>query len=403
MSYSLVGIVAILILLITHFEVILKRGNIEKIPAFKQYRVFIIANALFYVNDILWGIFDYVNNDTASFIVTVGYFLFMSVAVFLWARYIIKYLETDSLNGKIATILAALVPLFCISILIANFFQPIFFEFVDGVYTPHAARYAFLTSLMSLYVIVAAYAFISIKFSKKKLVIRCIIIGTFGIFLAVSILLQLLYPSMPLYTLGCAVGISLIKTHVVNSEKTELAISLSEVNQKVEKQSEELSNAMELAYSDPLTGAKSKHAYVEFEDNIDNLIRNEEIDEFAVLVFDVNYLKNINDALGHDIGDRYLTESCALIKDFFKYSDVYRYGGDEFIIILEGVDYAKRKELIESFRATVKKNKTQNKPVIATGLSDYIKGKDHSIRTVFNRADKDMYANKKILKASDAK
>ena len=221
--------------------------------------------------------------------------------------------------------------------------------------------------------------------------------------MAFAILLQLLYSSQPLFAIGCAVSIALIKTHVINTEKNELVVSLSKVNKQVEKQNEELSTAIELAYSDPLTGAKSKHAYVEFEDNIDKLIHNEEIDEFAVLVFDVNYLKNINDTLGHDVGDKYLTESCKLIKDFFKYSDVYRYGGDEFIIILEGVDYAKRKELIESFRATVKKNKQEDKPVVATGLSDYIKGKDHSLRSVFNRADKDMYANKKILKANDGK
>ena len=403
MTYSLVGIVALLILLITHFEVIFKIGNIDKIPAFKQYRAFITATAFFYVSDILWGIFDYVNNDTAAYVVTVFYFLFMSTVVFLWARYIIKYLETKPINGKVATIIASLVPMFCISILIINFFRPIFFEFVNTEYVPHTARYAFLFALMSLYIIVATYALISIKFSKKKIVVRCILIAVFGFNMAVAVLLQLLYPSQPLYTIGNAVSIALIKTHVINTEKNELASSLSQVNEKVEKQSEELAGVMELAYSDPLTGAKSKHAYVEFEDNIDNLIRNDEIDEFAVLVFDVNYLKNINDALGHDVGDRYLTESCTLIKEFFKYSDVYRYGGDEFIIILEGVDYAKRKELVETFRKTVVKNKSQNKPVIATGLADYVKGKDHSLRSVFNRADKDMYVNKKYLKSNDAK
>ena len=403
MSYSLVGIVALLILLITHFEVIIKKGNIDKIPAYKQYRLFIIATALFYITDILWGIFDHYDLDIAGLIITSFYFLLMSVSVFLWARYSFNYLEQRRTNTMVATIIATLVPIFGITVLIVNFFNPIFFEFVDGNYIPHTARYAFLTSLMGLYLIVSIYVFIFIKFARKKLIVRYIIIGVFGIEMAAALLSQLFNPSLPLYSLGCAVGISLIKTYVVNNEKNELEVSLSKINKQVEKQSEELSNAIELAYSDPLTGAKSKHAYVEFEDNIDNLIHNEEIDEFAVLVFDVNYLKNVNDTLGHDIGDRYLIESCAMIKESFKYSDVYRYGGDEFIIILEGVDYAKRKELVETFRETVKKNKTQNKPVIATGLSDYVKGKDHSLRSVFNRADKDMYANKKILKGNDAK
>ena len=405
MSYSLVPIVALSILLITHFEVIFKIGNIEKIPAYKQYRFFVIIVGLFYVSDMLWGIFDYYHLATFNYAVTVFYFVLLSLTVFTWILYVVRYLEERRITSLVVSIIGLLFPLFCLAIIVVNFFTPIFFEFLeDGTYVPHTARYAFLSIQMALQAIIAIYSFVSIRLTNnKRLKTRYFIIGFFCVEMVASILLQLLYAWLPLYSLGCAVGVALIKAHVVNIEKSELATSLSKANKQVKEQSEELSNAIELAYSDPLTGAKSKHAYVEFEDNIDTLIRQEEIDEFAVLVFDVNYLKSINDALGHDVGDRYLTESCALIKEFFKYSDVYRYGGDEFIIILEGVDYAKRQELVAAFRETVKKNKGENKPVIATGLSDYIKGKDHSLRTVFNRADKDMYNNKKYLKSNDAK
>ena len=401
MSYALVPIVALTILLITHFEVIFKIGNIEKIPAYKQYRFFVIIVGLFYVSDMLWGIFDHYDFNIASYIITVFYFILLSLTVFTWIRYVVRYLEERKITSWIISIIGLLFPLFCLAIIIVNFFTPIFFEFLeDGTYVPHTARYAFLSIQMFLQGIIAIYSFVSTRLEKdRKLKTRYFIIGFFCVEMVASILLQLLYAMLPLYSLGLAVGIALIKAHVVNTEKSELASDLSSVNKQIAKQSKELTTAIELAYTDSLTGAKSKHAYVEFEDNIDRMIRHEEIDEFAVVEFDLNYLKAINDSLGHDVGDQYIIESFHMIRDFFKYSDVYRFGGDEFVLVLEGVDYAKRKELLESFRKTATENKTKNKPVVASGMSDFIKDKDHSLRNVFNRADHDMYINKKSLKA----
>ena len=401
MSYSLVPIVALSILLITHFEVIFKIGNIEKIPAYKQYRFFVIIVGLFYVSDMLWGIFDYYHLATFNYAVTVFYFVLLSLTVFTWILYVVRYLEERRITSLVVSIIGLLFPLFCLAIIMVNFFTPIFFEFLeDGTYVPHTARYAFLSIQMALQAIIAIYSFVSIRLTNnKRLKTRYFIIGFFCVEMVASILLQLLYAWLPLYSLGLAVGIALIKAHVVNTEKNELASDLSSVNKQIAKQSKELTTAIELAYTDSLTGAKSKHAYVEFEDNIDRMIRHEEIDEFAVVEFDLNYLKAINDSLGHDTGDKYIIESFHMIRDFFKYSDVYRFGGDEFVLVLEGVDYAKRKTLLESFRKTVQDNKNNNKPVVASGMADFIKDKDHSLRNVFNRADNDMYANKKGLKA----
>lgn len=401
MSYSLVGIAALLILLITHFEIIFKIGNVDKIPAYKQYRFFIIFLAHFYITDILWGIFDHFDLDFAGYIITVLYFTFMSISVFFWAVYVVQYLEERKSTKTVMSIIGLLFPIFTLSIIIANFFTPIFFEFVDGEYIPHAARYAFLSALMALYVIIAIYSFISGAITKSKIKTRYMVIGFFGFVLTTAIILQLLHPNLPLYALGCAVGVALIKTYVVNNEKNELAHSLSSVSKKIEKQEAELSNAKELAYTDSLTGARSKHAYVEIEEELDNLIRKGDIEEFAVVEFDLNYLKKINDTLGHDVGDQYIIESYNTIKEFFKYSDIYRYGGDEFVIVLEGVDYAKRKELIEAFKKATIYNKTHNKPVVACGMADFNKDKDNTLKSVFNRADLDMYSNKKELKANE--
>ena len=82
----------------------------------------------------------------------------------------------------------------------------------------------------------------------------------------------------------------------------------------------------------------------------------------------------------------------------FKSSPVFRIGGDEFAVILEGADYQRRAELLESLNQSVIRNIGSREPVAALGLADYTPGEDHSFRSVFERADRNMYERKKELK-----
>ena len=71
-----------------------------------------------------------------------------------------------------------------------------------------------------------------------------------------------------------------------------------------------------------------------------------------VIIMDVNYFKNINDILGHDVGDEILAIISSLIKkNYQKYGKCYRIGGDEFAVILkENLDESGeiKKEFIKS-------------------------------------------------------
>ena len=86
----------------------------------------------------------------------------------------------------------------------------------------------------------------------------------------------------------------------------------------------------------------------------------------------------------------------------FKSSPVFRIGGDEFAVILEGADYERREELLDSLNQSMVKNIGSGEPVAALGLAEYVPGKDHSFRSVFERADRNMYERKKELKALGA-
>jgi len=164
----------------------------------------------------------------------------------------------------------------------------------------------------------------------------------------------------------------------------------------------ERDDAREVAYKDPLTGVNSKHAYVEQEKEMAQKIYAGEAGEFGLVVCDVNGLKHINDTLGHKAGDIYIQDACKLICDYFKHSPVYRIGGDEFAIVLQGHDYEHRHELIDDLNEVIEKNVGTTNVVVSLGLGEFDQEKDNTFHSVFTRADGFMYERKKQLKQMGA-
>lgn len=124
--------------------------------------------------------------------------------------------------------------------------------------------------------------------------------------------------------------------------------------------------------------------------------------DFGVIVCDVNGLKQINDTLGHKAGDAYIQDACRMLCEFFKHSPVFRIGGDEFVIFLEGRDYQTRHEILREINAIIERNIGSNRVVISLGLSDYDSSCDKSFHDVFERADGRMYERKMQLKSMGA-
>ena len=162
---------------------------------------------------------------------------------------------------------------------------------------------------------------------------------------------------------------------------------------------EAIGSAMDMASRDALTGVKNKHAYVQVEIELDKQIEAEKAPEFAVVICDVNGLKQINDSKGHTAGDEFIRSACNLICNNFKHSPVFRIGGDEFVALLKGQDFESREHLMEQFSEIMDENKTKGLVTVAAGISVFVSGKDNRLQDVFERADKAMYINKKILKS----
>ncbi len=90
-----------------------------------------------------------------------------------------------------------------------------------------------------------------------------------------------------------------------------------------------------LASTDVLTKLPNRS---NFTSNLDNYIKEKPTATFAVIFFDVDYFKSINDNYGHDIGDEILRQFSSNIKSAINEDDVLcRFGGDEFVLILKSI------------------------------------------------------------------
>lgn len=398
MYYCAIGVLAILVLLIENYDIVFKRNRDLVKKEWIFYKYFLIAVLCYYLTDVLWGLFDEFKLFYPLYVDTVFYFLAMASGVIFWAKYVVKYLSENNVYGKILTGFSIGFFICVFLLLIVNFFCPILFLIDENsAYQGLVVRYVILLVQIVLLVFVSIYTIISIikkpnALQKKRYIAIC----GFGIIMATFLTIQLWFPLLPLYSIAYMLGTCLLHTFVINAEKEEYKLELEEAFVRENKQHEELKTARALAYTDALTGAGSKLAYINLEEKIDSSIQNKAIDKFAIAIFDINDLKIINDKNGHEFGDQYIKNAYSIIKTFFKNEDVYRIGGDEFIAYLDAgsnIDYDKVKE---EFISEMLKPKKEFEPVVAIGIARY--NNDDTFNDVFRRADKEMYANKNMLK-----
>lgn len=411
MEYALVGFIALLITLTINSDILFIRDESSKLKHNKAYRVFLYVAMIFFLIDGLWGALSETKYEIAIFIDTALFFLTMAFTVVFWAQYVVSYIVSKNKVAKFWNIFLIVVSWIIFAytaiIIIINFFPDtrILFDFnsnkdVNNLnnYNPNIARYILLILQLAMFMLTAIVAFFN-AIKKKTMKYRHFTIGGFGLVMVVSVGAQLAFPELPLYSMGLTLGICIVHTFVVAGEREEYKKNLSSAISFGKEKEQALSDVKSLVYEDPLTGAKSKHAYVEMEDGMDHLIAFKGIKRFAVVVFDVNGLKHINDTKGHDYGDIYIKDCYKTILKHYKGTDIYRFGGDEFVVVLKDLQYERRDELLAAFDKEIEENLGKDLPVVSSGMALFDPNTDNTYRAVFEKADELMYERKRHLKS----
>jgi two-component system cell cycle response regulator len=157
---------------------------------------------------------------------------------------------------------------------------------------------------------------------------------------------------------------------------------------------------LSLALTDPLTNLYLRRYG---EAHLDELIErvNQDAVSAAVLLFDVDHFKQVNDAHGHDAGDDVLRELAArTIKSVRSVDLAVRWGGEEFLVVMPETDLANAAAVAERLRAaiakdlfTVRSSGGKLAVTISVGVAAAIAGGDHRDR-LLKRADDALYSAK---------
>ena len=387
MYYASIGIIALIVLCIINFEALRKVDKTSENALRLKYRQYLIALIVFFISDIFWGFFYEQRWLILTYLDTCIFFASMALSVLFWTRAVVAFSGKKDKAGSLLIRSGWTVFTFELVVLFVNLFVPIVFTFSeDKEYVPLPARYIGLFLQMILFLVTSVFAIVMAVRSEGMSRSHYRTISISGIIMSFFIVVQMFFPLMPFYSMGCLFGTCLIHTFVYKDKDVEHKMAIKLAKQK--------------AYKDGLTGVKNKLAYLEALADLETELESGDLMEYGVVVFDVNGLKMINDTLGHEAGDEYIKSGCSIICNHFDHSPVFRIGGDEFVAILKGSDYVNREALLESFRNRIIDNQGNGLVTLASGLAIYDASTDGSYNDVFKRADEAMYEQKRALKTA---
>lgn len=152
-----------------------------------------------------------------------------------------------------------------------------------------------------------------------------------------------------------------------------------------------------IASYDDLTGILNRGAFLqEAEIKLEKAVR--EHAYFSFLLLDLDYFKQVNDTYGHDIGDIVLEEFASTIKDNLGNGDLFgRLGGEEFAVILCGVDEQSCDQKAEALREAIMNtstNKVQQGYTVSIGVITIMPDQEISINKLYKLSDKALYQAK---------
>lgn len=151
---------------------------------------------------------------------------------------------------------------------------------------------------------------------------------------------------------------------------------------------------------DVLTGARSRRFGSDHLANAFELFRLGGVSP-GIVLFDVDHLKEINDSFGHEVGDQVLKGVVdAVYRSIHGSDQVIRWGGDEFVVLLHGVDEKNLETVGAKLLSSVsslefKVDQASINPSISLGASYFFSG-DKDFNEALNRADQALYQSKKM-------
>ncbi len=175
-----------------------------------------------------------------------------------------------------------------------------------------------------------------------------------------------------------------------NSAKTEFIREIMELNSFIlsaEVENYRMHKKLEMfSRTDMLTGVLNRNA---MNKRVKELEGNNSSLGLGVVFVDLNGLKTVNDTKGHNAGDEMIKTVATKIKEIFAGSEIYRAGGDEFLVITTDMN---RDIFYEHFEKLKSISRLEGQPTFALGA--HYEDREKDIAKIMHIADQNMYKNK---------
>lgn len=218
--YSTIGIIAIIISIILNYDFITQKVTIEL--ASKSYARFWLATILFYVTDVIWGIYSLLQDAKSLYVITILFYVFMGLSVIFWCQNVVDYLQLKNKFGLFLHAFGNLFFLFeCIALVLNHWFHFFFVIDQNAQYEAHEMRYVFLIIQMALYGIVAIHSLIKASHHTGVFRRRNITISVYSISMLLTMMFQIAFPYFPDYTIGLLLGCTVLHVFVQEDDRKE--------------------------------------------------------------------------------------------------------------------------------------------------------------------------------------
>ena len=172
---------------------------------------------------------------------------------------------------------------------------------------------------------------------------------------------------------------------------------VNELRKKIKILEDELHKEKKISSTDTLTKLPNRRAIDNFLTKQEQIYKRHK-DSYAVVMFDIDHFKSVNDTYGHDAGDVVLASFGKLLRRYSRDLDfIARWGGEEFLIVLPKVDKKGALQFADKLREIVKKSKFMYKdtriPVtVSGGVADRVS--HDSMESMLKHADENLYKAK---------
>ncbi len=318
------------------------------------------------------------NQMEGSFVAPAAYFLHIclfTVAPILsynWYRFISRWIHIRDIRLPKNTLLLVPVAVNFVLTLLSPFYGFVFYineanKYVRGDFFPLSMGITYF------YIVLAVF---SIFHRRRKLVKEEYLpLMLFGVLPLVGAFLQGLFYGVLLMWSTCAFSLVIVYNFL----------------------------QQRMVHIDSLTGAWARSS---FEYYLGQRVRQKSEKDFALIFFDLDGLKQINDSYGHSAGDEALKTTIRLVRSCLKKTDVIaRFGGDEFIVLLDDINKIQLNQVMRRFTNTFQKYNEQGEKSYTLSCSygaDVYDPTCYDLDQFIHYLDDLMYKNKKAKELSFA-